>query len=267
MTAKRTRNAVTESSREKGEENERKTEKGTEIAAGAIGHGARMLVAMAAAEDRKPGDRTDTEREAVTETIATIIDVMMTTIGEPALVVEALVARGITAENEVGDLRGMIMAGGAGIGARIVIVVMTGTDVAAVTLVWTLQNGDVCVQRADPGADQEVALFARTQDPGHGHRHRLLSAVQQEMESQRQQPHWRQVLQHRLQWTQRFWRTSCGKSYFASVCYSLSRISAPAPTPVPAMRKHKHVGVAFWFQKKTCRYSSFLLLLLKNVAI
>jgi hypothetical protein len=205
MTAKLTRNAATESSKEK--ENERETEKGTETTAGAIGHGAGMLVAMAA-EGRIPGGRTDTEREAVTETIVTIIDVMMITTGEPALVVEATVGHGSTAENEEVDLRGMIMMDEAGIGARTVIAVVTGTDVAAVILVWTLQNGDVFVQRAGPGADQEAALFARTHDPDRGHRHRLLPAVQLEMSSHRLQHQWRQVLRQRPQWTQRFWRTS-----------------------------------------------------------
>lgn len=224
MTANLTRNAATESLRE----NEIKEER--EIAAGAIGHGAGMLVATAVEGDMMPGDRTGTERGAATETTVTITDVMMITIGEPDLVVVATVVHGITAETEEVDPRGMTMADGAGTGARIVI--MSGTDVAVVTLASILQNGDVCVRRAGPGADQEVAPSARTHAPDHGRHLQLPPAVQRETESRRQQHQRRhQQLRYQPRWTQRFWRTSCGKSCFVSVCYSLSRTNAPAPTP------------------------------------
>lgn len=176
------RNAVTEILRENGRE----------TAAGVIGHGAGMLVATAVEGDTMPGDRTGTERGAATETTVTITDAMMITIGEPDLVVGATVVHEITAGTEEVDLRGMTMADGAGTEARTVI--MTGTDVAVVTLPWILQNGDVCVHRVGPEADREAAPSARTHAPDHGRHLQLPPVVQQEMESRRQQ----QLRRHQL---------------------------------------------------------------------
>lgn len=223
MTAKLTRNAATESLRENG------SKKARERAAGAIGHGAGMPVATAVAGDLMPGDRTGTERGAATETTVTITDAKTITIVEPDLVVGATVVHGSTSESEEVNLRGMIMVDGAGTGARTVIV--TGTDVAVVTLAWIHQNGDVCVHRAGPGADREVAPSAKAHAPDHGRHPRLPPAVQRETESRRQHQRRQLRLRHQPQWTQRFWRTSCGKSYFVSVCCSLLRTSAPALTP------------------------------------
>lgn len=182
MTAKLTRNAAAENLRENGRKNE--IMKRRERAAGVIGHGAGMLVVMAVGGDMMPGDRTVTERGAATETTVTLTDAMMITIGEPDLVVGATVVHGSTAETEEVDLRGMTIVDGAGTGARTVIV--TGTDVAVVTLAWILQNGDVCVHRAGPGADREVVPPARTHAPDHGRHLQVSPAVQQETENRRQ---------------------------------------------------------------------------------